>query len=206
MKAVNLLPREANAGRSFRGVDPVRAGGAALTIAVVAAVGGAFALAHSHAASAQRQLTTAKSELAQLQKEQTQGGTVATPILPTPSVTGQTPTWQAAVESALAGRVAWDGVLSQIGRVTPGNVTLTNVTLGGGAAATPGSLSLAGTAFNEDGVAQLLARLQLVSSLSGVTLTSSNADPKSGVVSFVIGAQTNIPVTSVTAVAAGAGA
>jgi Tfp pilus assembly protein PilN len=179
-------------------------------VVVVAAVGGGFALAHSHAASERQKLATAKSELVQLQKEQTQSGSVATPIIPTPAVTGQAPTWQAALASALAGRIAWDSVLSQLGRVTPANVTFTNVALGATAAASatasPGTLTLSGTAFTQDAVAQLLARLQLVPNLTNVTLTSSTADPKSGVVSYVIGAQINAPATSVTAVAAGAGA
>lgn len=196
MRAVNLLPRETSARRSFGGgVDPFLAGGAALTVVVLAAVGGGFALAHSHAAAAQQKLQTVKSELAQLQREQTQSGSVATPILPTPTVTGQQPTWQSAVESALSGRVAWDDVLSQLGRVTPSNVSFTTVTLGSGTSstATAGTVSLAGTAFNQDSVAQLLARLQLVPDLSDVTLTSSTSDPKTGVVTFVIGAQTGVP-------------
>jgi Tfp pilus assembly protein PilN len=212
MRAVNLLPRETHTRRTFSGVDPFLAAGAALTVVVVAAVGGGFVLAHSHAVSEQRKLAAARTELAQLQREQTRSGSVATPILPTPAVTAQTPTWQAAIESALNGRVAWDDVLFQIGRITPGNVSLTSVTLGASsttstASAGPGTLSLAGTAFNQDSVAQLLARLQLVPNLSSVTLTSSTADPKSGVVTFVIAAQTSVPVTApATTTAAGAGA
>lgn len=213
MKAVNLLPRESQARRSFSGADPFLAGGAAVTVVVLAAIGGGFALAHSHAASEQHQLATVKSELAQLQREQTQSGAVATPTIATPSVTGQTPTWQSAVNSALAGRVAWDNVLAQLGRVVPANVTLTAVTLGAAGstgtttgAAGPGALSLSGTAFDQNTVATLLSRLQLVPNVSNIALTSSTADPKTGVVSFVITAQTNAPVTSLTAVAAGAGA
>jgi Tfp pilus assembly protein PilN len=209
MRAVNLLPRETHTrSGSFRGLDPFLAGGAALTAVVVAAVGGGFALEHSHAASVQRQLATAKTELAQLQREQTQSGSVATPILPTPTVTGQTPTWQAAIQAALSGRVAWDDVLSQIGRLTPARVSFTTVTLGAAATATAsagsgsGSLTLAGTAFDQVSVAQFLARLQLVPSLSNVTLTSSIADPKTHVVSFVIAAQTAVPVASTSASAA----
>jgi Tfp pilus assembly protein PilN len=213
MKAVNLLPRETRSSRSSSlRFDPLAIGGMAITAVVVAAIGGGFALAHSHASSEQQRLSAARSELAQLKAEETQSGAVSTPILPTPAVTGQAGTWKSALDSALAGRLAWDGVLSQIGRVTPPNVTFTNVTLGAAAASTAtttasaGTLSLSGSAFSHDAVAELLARLQLVPGLANVTLTSSTADPTSGVVTFVIAADASAPATSVAAPPTGAGA
>jgi Tfp pilus assembly protein PilN len=213
MKAVNLLPRETRSSRSSSlRFDPLAIGGMAITAVVVAAIGAGFALAHSHASSEQQRLSAARSELAQLKAEETQSGAVSTPILPTPAVTGQAGTWKSALDSALAGRLAWDDVLSQIGRVTPANVTFTNVTLGAAATTTAtttasaGALTLSGTAFSQDAVAQLLARLQLVPGLAGVTLTSSTGDPKSGVVTFVIAADAPAPATSIAAPSTGAGA
>jgi Tfp pilus assembly protein PilN len=178
----------------------------------LAAIGGGFALARSHVSSAQQQLTTARSQLEQLRAAKA-NASPATRILTTPAVASQTPTWRSALQSALAGRVAWDDVLSQIGRVTPGNVTLTNLTLGNAsstataaASSSAGALTISGNTFSEDAVAQLMARLQLIPNLSNISLTSSTADAKTGVVAFLITADTAIPVTSFTAPPSGAGA
>ena len=212
MRAVNLLPREIGGQRQSDTVDPLVVVGAAITLVVVAAVGGGFALARSHASSAQQQLTTARSELRQLRAARANASPAAR-ILTVPAVTSQTPTWRSAVQAALAGRVAWDDVLSQIGRVTPANVTLTNVTLGNAstsataaASSSAGALSIAGNTFSEDAVAQLMSRLHLIPNLSNINLTSSTADAKTGVVAFLITADTAIPVTSFTAPPTGVGA
>lgn len=210
MKAVNLLPRDSQRRPSSRRVDPLLAGGATLTVVVAAALGGAFVLEHSHASSAQQKLATARTELSRLQAESRQGSGVSTPVLPTPAVTQQEGPWNAALSSALSTRVAWDDVLAQLARVVPGNVTVTTVTLG---AATPGTttavgsagtLALGGTAFSENGVVQLLSRLALVPDLTSIALTSSSADPKTGVVTFSITAQVAGP-TSIAAAAPATG-
>jgi Tfp pilus assembly protein PilN len=210
VRAVNLLPRESNTRRGGRRVDPFVVGGATLTVVVAAALAGGFALEHSHASSDQRQLATARAELARLQGEATKGSGTKTPTLPTPTVTQQQLPWEAALTSALSSRVAWDDVLAQLARVVPANVTVTTVTLGAstaGSTAVPGSagsLALGGTAFNENGVAQLLSRLGLVPDLGSIALTSSTADPKTGVVTFAISAQVSPPTTvAVAAPAAG---
>ena len=63
MRAVNLLPRETRSSRSARSVDPLLVGGAVLTVVVAAAVGSGFFLVHSHAASEQSKLATARAQL-----------------------------------------------------------------------------------------------------------------------------------------------
>lgn len=213
MRAVNLLPRENERRQGGRRVDPLVAGGAALSVVVLAALGGGFALEHSHAASERQKLAAARSELARLQAESRQGSGARTPTLPTPVVTQQQLPWEAALTSALATRVAWDDVLAQLARVVPSNVTVSTVSLGSGSGTgatasttapppgSAGSLTLGGSAFSESGVAQLIARLGLVPDLSAIALTSSTADPKSGVVTFTITAQVGIP-TPPTAIAA----
>ncbi len=222
MKAVNLLPRETRSSRSGLRVDPLLAAGAALTAVVVAALLGGFVLVHSHAASAQKQLAAARTQLAALEAaRQASAGT--TPTLPTPTVTQSAAPWQSALASALQTRVPWDAVLSQLARVIPANVTVSTVSLGGATIAagssstssssnssaaasstsSPGSLQLGGTAFSENGVAQLLSRLALVPNLSQVALTSSSADPKNGHVTFEISAQVALPGSAVSALAAG---
>lgn len=221
MKAVNLLPRETRNSRGGGRMDPLLAGGAAVTVVVAAAIGGGFFLVHSHAASAQKKLATARAGLAVLEAAKRQASSGTTPVLPTPTVTQSQAPWQSALASALQGRVPWDAVLSQLARVVPPNVTVSTVTLGSAtsgtssssspagtpatpppAAGIPGALQIGGTAFSEAGVAELLSRVALVPNLSDVTLTSSSADPKNGQVTFEISAQVSIPAIAVIAVTA----
>ncbi len=194
MRAINLLLQESRAGQTFAaGLDRLVAGGAALTAVVAIVVGGGFVIEHSHASSAQRQLDAARAQLAQVTAHRS--AHTGTPVVPTPAVVAQIAPWQTAVDTALSTRVAYDIVLAQLGRLIPANVTLSTVSLGGttGTAAptagSAGALSIGGTAFTEDGVAQLLARLALIPQATGVTLTSSSADPKTGIVTFLVSAQ-----------------
>lgn len=203
MKAVNLLPREESAHRSFGRFDPLLVGGAVLTFAVVAGTAGGFLLEHSHAGSEQRQLSAAQTQLAAAQAriQQEEQAHPKRAILPTPSVTSQEQPWRDAVASAMSTRIAFDRVLQEFELVIPADITLTNLEMGApvpGAttvAATPGStggngqFTLAGTAFSEDAVARLLSRLMLVPDLSGISLQSSTANPQTGVVTFTIQAQ-----------------
>lgn len=225
MRAVNLLPRETRSSRSAaRRFDPMLAGGAALTVAVVAGVGAGFFLAHSHASSEQKKLASARSELAILQAAARKSSGGSTPVLPTPMVTAEQGPWQTALASALQTRVPWDNVLYQLAHVVPANVTISTVNLGGGTlptssssgsstttpppATTSGtssssSFQIGGTAFSEQSVAQLLSRLALIPDLNNVVLSTSSADPKSGHVTFTISAQVAIPAIPVTALGAG---
>ena len=193
MRAVNLLPHETQAGRGFAaGINPVVVGGAALTVVVAIALAGGFVLEHGHASSAERQLDTARAQLAQATARQSTH--TGTPIVPTPTVAGQIASWKTAVDTALSTRVAYDVLLAQLGRIVPANVGLLSVSIGGtagtpAAAGSAGLLSIEGTAFSQSGVAQLLARLALLRQVTGVTLTSTSVDAKTGAVSFVISAQ-----------------
>lgn len=201
MKAVNLLPRDEAKGRSFGGRDPLLLGGAVLTLAVVAGTGGGFLLAHSHDGSAKKELASAQQQLAQAQAREhaLQSASHAKKILPAPSVTSQEPAWRTAVASAMSTRIAFDRVLQEFDRVVPSDVTVASLEMSSPAAsgatpATPGASSandftLGGTTFSEDSVARLMSRLMLLPDLTGVSLTSSAADPQTGVVTFAITAQ-----------------
>ena len=202
MKAVNLLPREEAKGRSFGGRDPLLLGGAVLTFAVVAGTGGAFLLAHSSSGSAKKELSAAQQQLAQAQAREhaLQASSHSKPILPVPSVTSQEQPWRTAVASAMSTRIAFDRVLQEFERVVPSDVTVANLQMGapGATSTTPttsttapttGIFTLNGTTFSEDSVARLMSRLMLLPDLTGVSLTSSTADPLSGVVTFAISAQ-----------------
>jgi hypothetical protein len=194
MRAVNLLPREAQDRNSLRGVNKLRVGATVLTLVVVAAVGGGFTLARSHARSEQQELAAARSALTLLQARQQETSRNAAPPLASPSVTSQEMPWMAALSTALATRIAWDRTLAELAHVVPATVTLSNVTLGptSGTTSTPGAagtFSISGQAYSQDGVAQLLSRLLLVPDLTQVALQSTSTDPKSNVVTFDISAQ-----------------
>ncbi len=216
MKAVNLLPHDEAAGRSFGRLDPLVLGGVVLTVAVVAGTAGGFLLEHTHAGSEQQQLGSLQVRLAAAQaREQHRQQQIAhakADIVPTPSVTSQEKPWRDAVASALSTRLAFDRVLQEFERVVPPDVTLTNMTMGapnssassgttGGSTPGLGQFSLAGTTYSEDGVARLLSRLMLVPDLSDVALQSSTADPKTGIVTFEVMAQVKgaaVPASAVT--------
>jgi Tfp pilus assembly protein PilN len=180
MRAVNLLPRD-EAPKSFeknRGVAFAAAGGTAVITAafcmLLLGAGGAIKdrrvtldSLNAELAGLPRPSTTDPSKEAALAAEKTARTT--------------------ALSSALAKRVAWDGILRQISQVLPGDVWLTQLQTAGGAAATPApaaaattaptSLELAGSTYSQSGVARFLARLALVPSLSNVTLASSTLAP-----------------------------
>lgn len=202
MKAVNLLPREEASRRGSGRLDPLVLGGTVLLAAVVAGSAGGFLLEHRHAGSEQQQLSAAKAQLAAAQAriQHEQQSSHARPVLSVPSVTSQEKPWRDAVASALSNRIAFDRVLEEFERVVPSDVTLTDLTMAAPnpdatAAATTGTTSpsgdftLSGTTFSEDSVARLLSRLMLVPDLNSVALSSSTADPQSGIVTFEIQAQ-----------------
>jgi hypothetical protein len=201
VKAVNLLPREETKGRSLGGRDPLLLGGAVLTFAVVAGTGGAFLLAHSSNGSAKKQLSAAQVQLAQAQARERaiESSSKSKPLLPVPSVTSQEQPWRTAVASAMSTRIAFDRVLQEFERVVPSDVTVANLQMGAPGATTTSSVSAAGsttglftlngTTFSEDSVARLMSRLMLLPDLTGVSLTSSTADPQTGIVTFSVTAQ-----------------
>ena len=209
MRAVNFLPRESRSGRgrvagfSF---DPLLAGAAAMTVVVAVMIGGGFVLGRSHASSQQQQLDAARAQLAAALARQTAANT-GTPIVATPDVVSQIPTWKAAVGTALSTRVPYDLILAQFGRLVPARVTIASLTLGGasgaGAAGAGGELAIGGTAFANNDVAQLLARLALMPEVTGAQLTSSVTDRKTGVVTFAISAQLKGATTGFTTTGTG---
>jgi Tfp pilus assembly protein PilN len=110
-----------------------------------------------------------------------------------------------AVASVLGGRLTWESVFSDLGRILPENVWLTNLTLTApdgtaitappppGGATTPTGVQMQGFTYSQPDVALLLARLATVPSLQRVTLTSSLQQPLGSrkVVHFVIVADLN---------------
>lgn len=188
MKAVNLLPRE-EVTRSFernRGVAFAAAGGTAVITAGVCVL-----LLGAGGAVKDRQLTldSLNAELAGLP-------TASTTDPSKEAALGAEKTARTtALSTALAGRVAWDGLLRQISQVLPADVWLTRLQTTESTAqpATPAaaagpSLELSGSTYSQSGVARFLSRLALVPSLSNVTLASSTMTPigAKSVVQFTI--------------------
>ena len=205
MRAVNLLPRDAQMRKSIRDEDPAVVVGSALAVVVVIALGAGFVTAHNRAGSEQQKLAAARADLGrvsaelQAQKPKTPENPAkpTKPILPVPAVTAEVQPRLAAVAQALSTRIAWDRVLREFSLVVPSDVSVTSLSMkapdpsaaqAGATVGTGTGFVLSGLAYSHDSVARLLARLMLVPDIQNVTLASSNADSRSGSVTFSIDA------------------
>lgn len=196
MRAVNLLPRDAQTSHG-RYENRGLVAGAAVGAAVVVALGAGFYTAHSRATAEQHRLAAAQAALDRVVAEETakaaaaaEHGKKAKPIVPVPAVTSEEQPRLAAVSSALSTRIAWDRVLRELSLVIPSDITVSSLSMAapvaGGASTAAQGVTVSGLAFSQDSVARLLSRLMLVPDLTNVTLGSSTADPTSGKVSFQI--------------------
>lgn len=199
MRAVNLLPRQ-HVARSEKRSN---------VVALVATIGGAVValglaggfLLGNRSVDRQRQaLADARAVLA---------------VTPAKTLSAQTQAFRSTVLSqreerslalaaALGQRVVWDRVLRDVALVLPSDVSLTSLTgsvpLGSGAPvpptttvaspipSTPTALTIQGYTYSQDGVAELLSRLEVVSDLKNVQLQSSQAGQlgNQNVVNFTI--------------------
>jgi Tfp pilus assembly protein PilN len=196
MRAVNLLPREAHAGRSIPKIDPVVAGGTAAALLVSCAIGAGWYSAHSRASSEAQSLATAQAVLAGVPAPEPPKKN-SKPIIPVPAVTAEQQPRLDAVSGVLGSRTAWDRVLREFAQIVPRDVTVSGLTMdgpvttpssSGTTVSSPGDFALTGTTTSHDGVARLLARLMLVPDLTNVSLANSTASPDAGVVAFTINA------------------
>jgi Tfp pilus assembly protein PilN len=196
MRAVNLLPPDASARKSFRSEDPAVVVGSALGVIVLIALGAGFMSVHAKVGSEQKKLDAARTQLAQLSLVKPTGVSpqrhvAQRPIVPVPPVTSEEQPRLAAITTAMSSRIAWDRILREFSLVLPSDVTVTALTLaapaapalaGSPATAAPAmqGLSLTGTATSNDGVARLLTRLMLIPDLTNVTLANSSAMQAAG--------------------------
>jgi Tfp pilus assembly protein PilN len=198
MRAVNLLPRATNSGRRKAGFDRVLAVGIAITVLVTAALAGGFFLEKAHAGTERQRLAAAQRALAAARAKLPATRAPAPAQLQTPVVLSQAEPWHLALDAALASRVSWDVLLSQLEYVVPARVVLTSVTLGGTAGATGGTVSLGGSAYSMHDIGVFLSTLTHVPKLSQVTLVSSAANTGAKkVVTFQITAQAALPAALV---------
>jgi Tfp pilus assembly protein PilN len=222
MRAVNLLPRDAQMRKSFRDEDPAVVVGSALAVVVAIGLGVGFMTAHSHATAEQQKLAAARAELGRVGAElkpvkpvspTTKSKKPARPIVPVPAVTAEEQPRLDALSQALSTRIAWDRVLREFSLVVPSDVTVSSLNMTAppdpsspqAGSSTASGFALSGLAWSHDSVARLLARLMLIPDLDNVTLASSVADARTGQVTFQInadvkGATVAAPVTPAAAV------
>jgi Tfp pilus assembly protein PilN len=201
MRAVNLLPKDAERARRTA-PDPVLLVGVAGFAIVLAAL---FSMYMSSSGKVQDR----KNQRSDLQGQYT----LLTKVNPPPKIL---PVQQkiaplvsdriAAVGSALSFRVPWDSILSQVSLVMPQGVKLTtldattpvsaNPTFAvSGASSTAAKLTLNGWAYSMESVFLLQTRLKILPPLTGVTLVSSaiNSGAKPVTYTFSLSAQILAP-------------
>ncbi|MFN2469673.1 MAG: PilN domain-containing protein [Gaiellaceae bacterium] len=177
MRPANLLPNDLRFSRRPRPGAPVAIVGAGVLVGALLV--GAYVSAHSKVAEREQELSGLQAELA----------TVPAPRRPVlevrPELQGEKDQRLAALDEALAQRVAWDTVLRELALVLPEDVWLRTlsakspVALGAAAAdpttAAAQGLTMNGFTYSQEGVARLLTRLSLVPHLSNVQLQSSSS-------------------------------
>jgi Tfp pilus assembly protein PilN len=172
MRAVNLLPLDARAGRR-------RPPSAALAVAGVGVL--AASLLVMGFVSASGDVDKREQELAGLERELAASRRAAKPE---PVETGRTAERDqrfTALSTAMAQRLAWDRVLREVSLVLPDDVWLSNLAAGGASATDPAAAAPAGQTvtfngftYSQESVARLLSRLALVPNLGNVKLQQSS--------------------------------
>jgi type IV pilus assembly protein PilM len=194
-RSVDLVPRDAQAGQ--RRMPSLRAALLPAAIAVpLVAVGFLFLQANGDVTQREDRLSAAERELAALPKPKR--------AEIDPALQGDLAQRATAVAQVLGQRLAWDAVLRDVSRVLPADIWLTELSatapkpadsLGAVAASlapagpvAPTGVTVTGYTYSQNDVAELLARLQTVPSMTNVQLQSSAIAEvgKKSVVQFTI--------------------
>lgn len=183
MRAVNLLPRDADVAKSRGRTLPL--------VAVVACVAGVTVIAALLGMSASSQADEQRASL-----ELTEAALARVPTREqqpvAPDMTAERSNRVAALQSALSTRVPVDKVMRDLTYVVPEDVWLNGLTVTipteTGPATTPPAAAAAGTAatvtvkgatYSQTSIARFLARLSALSTLENVRLTeSSRVEPE----------------------------
>jgi Tfp pilus assembly protein PilN len=182
MRAVNLLPKDTNAGKTPKPLVLVGVIGGAV---VVFALGGLFFMSSSALSAKEDQLAATQAQLAATPRPETRA--------PKPQqnaeLAGERGPRVAAVSAALAGRVSWDRILRRFSAVLPDDVWLQTLSASAPAtgrveeqpagAAIEG-FTITGRTYSHDGVARLLARLTALPDLENVKLKTSHLVSEDG--------------------------
>jgi Tfp pilus assembly protein PilN len=220
MRAVNLLPRDIAPERpSYTQMLPY-VGACAVPLIAASLILTGYSRAHADATA-----QLGKVNALQLEVERAKP-VAATKTVDTSALVSSRAARRAALADALAKEMPWDRTLGDVARVLPTSVWLSDLTATSptpgdstvpvaptpapttGPAAGPSGFSINGYTYSMDDVALLLQRLQLLPTLSNVTLSSTSGSMigLKPVVQFSISATIVPPVTAATALAAAAAA
>lgn len=200
LRSVNLLPADVRSGQRKRpGLLAVAAPIAA--VVPIAALGVLLMQARGDVSDRQAALSGVQAQIAALPE----------PTRPTidPTIVGVQAERATALAGVLGTRVAWEGVLRDLSRVLPADISLTRmaarvpiapaVPAAAGTTAptptTPQAVEISGYTFDHPGVARLLTRLQVLPSLTNVQLQSASREKigKKPVVKFTVLADLSQP-------------
>lgn len=215
MRAVNLLPRDIAAeGRSLKDVLPV-VGAAAVPMIAASLVFIGYARAHADAAQQLGQVAALEQEIARATPA------TVTKTVDTSALVSSRAARRSALADALSKQIAWDRALGDVARVLPNRVWLNDMTVvsptpadkaaptpapvpATGPSSGPSGFIIDGYTYTMEDVALLLQRLQLLPTLTNVTLTSTSGSTigDKPVVQFSISASIAVPATALTPVVA----
>jgi Tfp pilus assembly protein PilN len=199
MRAFDLLPKEDPRGGGRR-PNPVQLVLAVVALLLFAGMGTAFLLASSDLSAKEQTANSLREQLAALNQPQ-EDPADADPA--DQQLVEERKSRTGALAAAIAQRVAWDRLLREVSLVLPEDVWLDTLTAKSPAATTAAAavpppatgttantFTLTGYTYEQDSVAELLARLSVVPELSGVALASSTRAEVGGkeVVQFSINA------------------
>jgi len=174
MKAVNLLPREAQRSfGTFRGLG----GG---TTALLGALGLACVMAFALVVTT-NVVRTKKEDLNEVHRQQAAAAQQVAALKPYADLEATRAALLERVRTLAGTRYDWPTTLSRIARAVPSNTTLTD--LNGSAPASAGAaptISLSGCTPSHNGVAKFIDRLRAVQGVSGVSLQSSKVATNAG--------------------------
>jgi Tfp pilus assembly protein PilN len=207
MRPVNLLPADHRRDRleAFKTTSTPALVFALGTVVLVAMLVGGFLVESAKVSDKRRTLETLQANLSAASPPQT-------PSAHSREVLQDKDQRVTALNNALIGRVAWDRVFRDLSSVLPGDVWLSRLkattpgTSAPGATASSGSTSatatageqgflLEGYAYSQEGVARLLARLEVVPDVTNLQLTSTEKTEIANrpVIGFKIAADVRAP-------------
>lgn len=178
MRAVNLLPKDANHQRKRKQTSWPAVIGLAGAAVVIAALGAGLLQARGNVSDKQDELQSVSAELAAMPAANER------PADRSAELAAERTKRAAALASAFSYHVSWDRVLRRFALVLPDDVWLTSLTAAAPKTpgltvpaatpeAAPSGFTITGYTYSQEGVARLLARLSVLPDLTNVQLQTS---------------------------------
>jgi Tfp pilus assembly protein PilN len=172
MRAVNLLPLHARAGRRRPPTAALAVAGVGVLAASLLAVG---------YFSTNGNVDQREQELVALEQQLAAARSAAKPKREQTGLAAQRDQRFTALNDALAKRISWDRILREVSLVMPDDVWLSSLAAGGGGSTTADSatptaaqtVTFTGFTYSQESVARMLTRLALVPEIDNVKLQSS---------------------------------